>query len=111
MKTKGICPACRGALSLWTGLKAPTPFHLRCSHCKTKLRIEIKGFWLLLIFIVVLVVGLAIAWFAAVKKFGLLGFFAGFLFYAVACLVMEIVTGMIFYTYARLTPKITKGKI
>ena len=32
------CPSCDNALSFWNVAKAPTPFHLKCDHCRTKLR-------------------------------------------------------------------------
>jgi hypothetical protein len=31
------CPSCDKALSFWNVAKAPTPFHLKCDHCRTKL--------------------------------------------------------------------------
>jgi hypothetical protein len=31
------CPACQGTIGLWTFAKAPTPWHLKCNHCKAKL--------------------------------------------------------------------------
>jgi uncharacterized membrane protein YjjP (DUF1212 family) len=37
------CPACEKPLSFLNVAKAPTPFHLTCDHCHTKLRFEKHG--------------------------------------------------------------------
>ena len=70
-----------------------------------------KGLWLLFFCVVALFVGLGIAWFTAFKKFGLPGLVVGFLCYMIACLGVEIMTGIILYTCAKLTSKTAKDKV
>jgi hypothetical protein len=105
MNTSGICPACQGRLSLWAGLKAPTPFHFRCPHCGAKLRIEMRNFWPFLFFVLLAFVGLVILWIGAWRKFGMAGLATGFICYPIACIVAELATGIVFYTYAKFTVK------
>jgi hypothetical protein len=70
MKTKGICPACGGKISLWAGLKAPTPFHFRCPHCKARLRVAMLDLRPFLILAVLIFIGFVIAWITAGEKVG-----------------------------------------
>jgi hypothetical protein len=35
---KIVCPKCENSMSLFTFAQAPTPWHLKCGSCKTKLR-------------------------------------------------------------------------
>ena len=93
------------------GLKAPTPFHFRCPHCRTKLRVQMQGLWPLLTFIVCLFVGLAVGCLGIWRAFGLTGLIIGLACYAAAGLVADIVCGTIFYTYGTLTSKPTKPRL
>ena len=34
------CPNCQNTINLWNFAKAPTPFHLKCDHCKQKLKLQ-----------------------------------------------------------------------
>lgn len=111
MKTRANCPTCRGELSLLDGLKAPTPFHFRCPHCRAKLSVQMRGLWPLLILVVCLFAGLAVGCLCMWRAFGLTGLFISLAFYAAAGLVADIVCGTIFYTYGTLTSKPTKPRL
>ncbi|KGF73956.1 hypothetical protein DO97_06385 [Neosynechococcus sphagnicola sy1] len=37
---KLTCPSCKKNISFWNFAKAPTPFHLKCDHCHTELKLE-----------------------------------------------------------------------
>ena len=39
MKTL-TCPNCQNEMDFMAFLKSPTPWHLKCAHCKTKLRLK-----------------------------------------------------------------------
>ena len=51
------CPSCDKALSFWNVAKAPTPFHLKCDHCGTKLSFHGLS-WL--VFVVAMLFGLVL---------------------------------------------------
>jgi Ca2+/Na+ antiporter len=89
-------------------MKAPTPFHFKCPHCKAKLRIQMRGFWLLCAFIVCLFIGLAVGCVAAWRAFGQKGLFIGLLCYAAAGVLADLLSGIIFYTYGTFTSTPTK---
>ncbi|NQT73204.1 MAG: hypothetical protein HQ553_10640 [Chloroflexi bacterium] len=57
MKTTATCPACEQPISIWRIVSAPTPIHLSCSSCKTKIRP--KG-WTILSLITALAIGFAL---------------------------------------------------
>ena len=57
------CPACEKPLSLWNVAKAPTPFHLKCDHCRTKLGFERHVGWIT--FAIALVFGMVVGFAAA----------------------------------------------
>ena len=99
MKTRANCPACRGELSLLDGLKAPTPFHFRCPHCRARLRVRMRGLWALLILVVCLFTGLALECLAVWRAFGRTGLFVSLACYAVAGVVADLTCGILFYTY------------
>jgi hypothetical protein len=44
VKTSTSCPACDGRVTLCHVFLAPTPLHIRCRHCRTKLLVNIPGF-------------------------------------------------------------------
>ena len=99
MKTRANCPACRGELSLLDGLKAPTPFHFRCPHCRARLRVRMRGLWPLLIFVVCLFTGLAVECVAVWRAFGPKGLIISLACYAFAGVVADLVCGILLYTY------------
>jgi DNA-directed RNA polymerase subunit RPC12/RpoP len=105
MKTSGTCAACQGKLSLWAGLTALTPFYIRCPHCRTKLRVRMRGLWLFFLFIVLLFVGGGVGWFAAWRKFGWAGLSIGFACCAVVWLLVEAAAAVTLYTHAEFTFK------
>jgi hypothetical protein len=37
---KLTCPKCQNEMDFMGFLKSPTPWHLKCAHCKTKLRLD-----------------------------------------------------------------------
>ena len=37
---KLTCPKCQNEMDFTAFLKSPTPWHLKCAHCKTKLRLD-----------------------------------------------------------------------
>ena len=43
MKTNAICPVCQQTVSMVAFLKAPTPFRFSCSHCKSKIKVHLRG--------------------------------------------------------------------
>jgi hypothetical protein len=96
MKTRADYPTCHGELSLLDDLKAPTPFHFRCPHCRAKLRVRMRGLWPLLAFVVGLFAGLAVGCLCMWRAFGLTGLFLSLACYAAAGLVADIVCGTIF---------------
>lgn len=108
MKTKANCPVCNREISLLAGVAAPTPFHLRCPHCRAKLRIRMEGLWPFLMLVVCLFTALALGCVVAWKTYGLPGLVIGLVGYAIAVLVVEIISGMIFYTYGTLIPRSAK---
>lgn len=57
MRTTTTCPACEQPVSLWRIMSAPTPVHLYCPSCKT--RIRPKG-WTIPSIIFAVVMGLVI---------------------------------------------------
>ena len=99
MKTRANCPACRGALALLDGLKAPTPCHFGCPHCRAGLRVQMRDLWPLLIFVVCLFTGVSVGCVALWRAFGQNGLIMGLACYAVAGLVADIACGIIFFTY------------
>src|SRR5437899_12807045 len=105
MKTSATCPACGNNMSLWDGMKAPTPFHFRCPHCTARLRIQMRGLWPLLILVVCLFAGLAVGCIAAWRKFGARGLLIALVCYAAASFAAEVTAGIVFYTYGTFTRK------
>jgi hypothetical protein len=89
-------------------MKAPTPFHFKCPHCKAKLRIQMRGIWPLLSFIVCFFLGLAVGCVAAWRTFGGRGLLISFLGYAAAGLAADLLCGILFYTYGTFTSAATK---
>lgn len=47
------CPACQHAMTFWNIAKAPTPYHLTCNHCKTKLKNQRHSLFILSIGVLV----------------------------------------------------------
>lgn len=102
MKTSATCPACGANMSLWDGMRAPSPFHFTCPHCKAKLRIRMRGLWPLLVFVACIFAGLAVGCIAAWQKFGTRGLLVAvvcYAAYAAAGFAAEVTAGIMFYTY------------
>ena len=46
MKTSTECPECGGAISVFRIFRQFTlPTHIKCGHCRTRLRVDIRGLW------------------------------------------------------------------
>lgn len=90
-------------------MKAPSPFHFRCPHCRAKLRIELRGLWLLVVFAFLFFIGMAMACVVGWGKFGTTGLLIGLGCYTLAAMLFEIVTGVLFYTYGKFSVKPPAG--
>ncbi len=97
-------------MSLLDGLKAPTPFHFKCPHCRARLRVQMRWLLLLMLIIVCLFAGLGLGCLAAWRTFGRKGFIVGLLFCVAAWVLAEMLTGITVYTYGRLVPGRTTKK-
>ena len=64
-----------------------------------------RGFWLFFSLLILSLIGMALGVVAAYYKFGRSGFLVGLIAYMIFLIVMDLTTGVIFYTYATLTPK------
>ena len=63
---KLVCPHCRQEMRFTTFLKAPTPWHLKCSHCQTKLKLEKYNLHALFIaFLIGIVTGIGLSYYDA----------------------------------------------
>ena len=111
MKTQGVCPACDGTLTFWSAFKAPTPFTIRCPACKTKLRTVFPR--LGLIFAIVLVsfsgVGGGALTLFIVDRITFLQFLAVMGCLTLLWLALEIVLGVLLFTYAKFLPRESKS--
>lgn len=105
LKTSGTCPACGGRLSLWTGMKAPTPIRVRCPHCRKTLRVRMRGLWLVLLLVVVLLVWLAHALSGVLRRFGWTGLVYLLPALALAWVVLDLAFGMLLYSFATFVPE------
>ena len=61
-----------------------------------------RGFWLFFISVILFFVALAVGWLAAYRAFGWPGLTIGFICFTVVWLLVELLTGVIFYNYAEL---------
>ena len=100
MKTSSNCPSCGGRLNFWTALKAPTPFRLRCTHCKAALKVVLPGLWALMVVICALFILLGIGTVYAFLRHGWPYFFAGLSALLFLWLIIEIFTMIVFYNNA-----------
>ena len=103
MNTNGICPACQGQLSIWVAIRSPSPFSLRCPHCKKKLRVRMRGLWPFVIVVVLMFIALAAACIAAFGLFGWLGFFFGIAGLLLFWIIAEFATSILYFNYAKFT--------
>ena len=105
MKTSALCPVCEGRLSLWAGLRAPTPFRLRCPHCRTLLLIRIRGLWLVFTFMVLFACGAVASCVALFLQFGWRAAIVGVSICVHLPFIADIATRIVFFTYADFVPE------
>ncbi|MFX1507283.1 MAG: hypothetical protein ACFFDC_14470 [Promethearchaeota archaeon] len=101
MKKKNglICPNCSIEMDFITFLKAPTPWHLKCNICQTKLRLKrYRGATTLFAFILGIVLGLLLLYlfFLFINNIGFFFIFGG-VFFIFSIVLFEIIG----YTLAR----------
>ncbi len=65
---KLLCPDCNSEIGFFAFAKAPTPWHLKCNSCSTKLRLEKNSF---LFFFAAVLCGAAIGVLAMRKTLGI----------------------------------------
>lgn len=87
---------------MWDGIKAPTPFHLRCPHCRQRLRLNIRGFWIFAAVMILLQLALIAGCVALGLAYGWLWFLAGIAGYFAGWMLLEVISGLIFYTWGEI---------
>ena len=102
MKTSAVCPACQGKVSMWDGVKAPTPAHLRCPHCRQRLRVSIRGFWLYAVLATLLQLSLLAGCVVAYRSFGWAGLLVAIVSSVALWLIVELLSGVLFYTWGEI---------
>jgi hypothetical protein len=102
MKTSAVCPACQGKISLWDGVKALTPARLRCPHCRQRLRVKIRRFWLWATLATILQLTLLAGCVIAYQSFGWKGLLLAIAGSLAVMLIVELLTGVLFYTRGEL---------
>lgn len=60
-----LCPNCNKGIGFWNMAKSPTPFHMKCDQCGTKLKVK-KFAWL--VTGIALVAGLSIGILAGMRR-------------------------------------------
>ena len=98
------CPQCSRRIGLMTGLKACTPFAIKCPHCKTTLAVRMRGMIPLVVAVTALItlfIGATVPIFAAFGAFWT-GLYIVLLL--VGWLALEIAAGVLFFTYASFVP-------
>ncbi len=107
MKTHGVCPACKGTLTFWAGFKAMTPFTIRCPQCKARLKVVFPRLGLIFAAIVVAflgaeAIGAKLLLTQRITPVQFLGVNGGLV---VGWLALEIVLGVLLFTYASFVPR------
>jgi hypothetical protein len=107
MKTQGVCPACKGTLTFWAGFKAMTPFTIRCPQCKARLKVVFPRLGLIFTVIVVCFLGAegCAATLLLTQRMTTMQFLALNGGLVVAWLALEIVLGILLFTYASFVPR------
>ncbi len=98
------CPNCGRRVGIGAGIKAPTPFTIRCPHCRTWLLIRMRG---MIPFVAGLVAFIILCVWSVFQVFALAGAFWGWLtvlLMLAVWLAVEIGACVLFFTYARFTP-------
>jgi hypothetical protein len=98
------CPRCDRRIGLMAGLKAGTPFALKCPHCKTTLIVRMRG---LIPFVLAITALISLSVWGVHPIFVRFGsFWTGLyvVFLLVGWFALEIATGVILFTHARFTP-------
>jgi hypothetical protein len=61
-----------------------------------------QGLWPFLVSVILVFAALTVVWFEACRSFGWVGFAVGFICITVLWLLVELMAGLIFYTYAEI---------
>jgi uncharacterized protein (DUF983 family) len=65
-----ICPKCNQEMKFVTFLRAPSPWHMKCKHCETKLKFtKLNTFYLLAFYLLILFTVYVIFKFVILKIF------------------------------------------
>ena len=104
-KTSTICPACGHTLTFVDGIKAPTPFFIRCSRCRTNVRVHLPLLIpFLIVFVALFLPSVALVPMIA-DRFGTLWALLYSFWLLIGCLLAEAGTGVALFTFARFTVK------
>jgi uncharacterized membrane protein len=89
-------------ISLWDGVKAFTPDRLRCPHCRQRLRVKIRRFWLWAALATILQLALLAGCVVAYQFFGWTGLLVAMAGSLAVWLIVELLTGLLFYTWGQI---------
>lgn len=98
------CPACGRRVGLWAGMKAATPFAVRCPHCRTVLRVQWRGLLPLIAGVVVGAASCAWSLLQVHARFGLAWSALAAVLWIAVWLCVEVAAGVTLYTHATFVP-------
>lgn len=105
-----ICPNCGRRVGIGAGIKAPTPFTIKCPHCRTWLLVRMRG---MIPFVAAVVAFVGLSVMSVFWVFAAAGAFWGTLYLLLMLIVwlaLEIGTCVLLFTHAQFTPLTRKGR-
>ena len=113
MKTSTECPECGGAISVFRIFRQFTlPTHIKCGHCRTRLRVDIRGLWVFasieiaMYLVLAGLIVLTILWSQSSFMEHVLWIVGGLVIYV----VLEIGAAILYVNYGKLTPREQRKK-
>ena len=104
MKTTRSCPACNQSIFFLSGISSPTPFSVKCPHCKAEVKIRLPYLKISYVFLIILFILLALK---AAAIYNSSGFSYTFLLFVSAIILfwftLEIVVGILLFSYGNFT--------
>jgi hypothetical protein len=105
LKTHASCFSCGGTLTIWTGMRSPSPLSMRCPHCRQKLAIRFRGRALFICAVIAILIPCLFFLIWGWRQLPTTALLTRLAILFVGWILLELATAVFYFSFATLVPR------